>query len=397
MPSKIIGAILLIVGTSIGAGMLALPIANAANGFWGSSIYLLACWCLTTIGALYLLEVTLYLKAGSHMLSMAKATLGRPGLFIAWFSYLTLLYTLLCAYIAGGTDVLSGLLKQIHINIPDAVLSSLFTFIFATVVCSGIRQVDLLNRGLMFAKLFIYVSLLLFIAPNVQIPPINQTHWPVSADTLMILITSFGFAIIIPNLRDYFFNQTQHLHRIVLIGSLIPLLCYLAWDAAIMGSLSHTQADALLNLNHLPHPTTGLAQLLSQTLLNAKIHSLFNLFSSICMLTAFLAVSLALHGFLKDGLKLSGPGAERYILFFTTFIPPLLINIFIPGLYLHALAYAGIICVILLIIMPAMMSYCGRSQFKPIWSVPGGIYLQILTILIGFILLTFALTKLIIN
>ncbi len=39
MHSRFLGGILLIVGTSIGGGMLALPIANAASGFWTSSLF----------------------------------------------------------------------------------------------------------------------------------------------------------------------------------------------------------------------------------------------------------------------------------------------------------------------------------------------------------------------
>jgi tyrosine-specific transport protein len=43
MNLKIIGGALLIVGTSIGGGMLALPIATAPSGFLGA---LLLLWCL---------------------------------------------------------------------------------------------------------------------------------------------------------------------------------------------------------------------------------------------------------------------------------------------------------------------------------------------------------------
>ena len=55
MTSRFIGGILLIVGTSIGGGMLALPVANAAVGFWQSSAFLFICWALMTAGALYIL------------------------------------------------------------------------------------------------------------------------------------------------------------------------------------------------------------------------------------------------------------------------------------------------------------------------------------------------------
>lgn len=88
MRSRFIGGILLIVGTSIGGGMLALPVANAATGFWQSSIFLFLCWVIMTLGAFFILEANLYLPRGKHMVSMAQATLGNLGLLAAWVSYL---------------------------------------------------------------------------------------------------------------------------------------------------------------------------------------------------------------------------------------------------------------------------------------------------------------------
>jgi len=95
MDFKLLGSILLIVGTSIGAGMLALPIATAQLGFFGSLILLLICWFVMTAGALLLLEVNLWLPQNSNLISMAKATIGPIGQIVAWITYLLLLYYLL--------------------------------------------------------------------------------------------------------------------------------------------------------------------------------------------------------------------------------------------------------------------------------------------------------------
>ena len=159
MKSRFIGGILLIVGTSIGGGMLALPVANAATGFWQSSLYLLLCWAVMTLGALFILEANLYLPRGKHMVSMAESTLGTPGLLVAWLSYIFLLYTLLSGYISGGADVFGSLFARIGVSISQWQASTVFTILFGLVVYGGIRQVDLLNRALMFGKLGVYFIL----------------------------------------------------------------------------------------------------------------------------------------------------------------------------------------------------------------------------------------------
>ncbi len=285
--SRFIGGILLIVGTSIGAGMLALPVANAATGFWYSSFYLIACWLLMTLGALYLLEVNLYLPPGKNMVSMAAATLGKPGLLCSWFVYLFLLYALLSAYISGGADVFQSLLSKIHIDVASSKMAVIFTIVFGFIVYGGIKQVDFLNRFLMLSKLIVYLFLVLLISPFIQIKNYHGGQASHFLSSAMILITSYGFAIIIPNLREYFNDNIVLLRKVVLIGSCIPLICYLIWNGLIIGSLPSEGAQSLKSLMNNPHTTSTLSNILSDVVHNPIISSFFNFFTSLCMLTAF--------------------------------------------------------------------------------------------------------------
>lgn len=382
--SKLIGGILLIMGTSIGGGMLALPISTAEVGFTNSLIFLFLCWAIMTAGALLVLEVNLRLPAGSNMISMAKSTLGLPGQIIAWITYLFLLYTLLSAYISGGSDVLNSLLHKAHIDVPNWLAAIVFTTLFSLVVYKGIRSVDFVNRGLMFGKLGIYLLLIAIISPHVS--PIGLTGGKASAfaGTLMILVTSFGFASIVPSLRDYFEDDVNSLRRVILFGSLIPLVCYILWDAAIMGVISRDGENGLLALMKSDHATSGLTEALSHSVQSQWISGFFGFFTSICMLTAFLGVSLGLFDFLADGLQLKKSGNQGKYTLALTFLPPLAVVIINPGIYLHALSYAGICCVVLLLLLPALMAWKGRQTCQhgeASRMVPGG---NLALMLIGF-------------
>jgi len=390
MNSRFTGGILLIAGTSIGGGMLALPIVNAAAGFWPSSLLLLLFWAIMTLGALFILEANLYFPPGTHMVSMAAATLGNTGLVIAWVSYLFLLYTLLSAYISGGADVLGSLLAASGLSLTGWQASTLFTLLFGAVVYGGIRQVDLLNRLLMFGKLAVFGLLILLIAPHINHTYLNGGSAKYISGSIMVLIISFGYAIIVPNLRDYFNNDLKMLKKVVFIGSLIPLFCYLAWDAVIIGSLSSQGEQGLVALMNNEHSTSALAGILSATINSNLISSCFNFFTSICMLTAFLGVALCLISFLADGLRVEQRGKIGAALFLLTFLPPLLIVIYFPGAYLHALNYAGIFCVILLLLLPALMALFGRRKFSSPYQVPGGQFTPYLLIVCSLALLVHA-------
>jgi len=395
MISRVIGGILLIVGTSIGGGMLALPIANAGIGFFTSTLLLIFCWLLMTIGAFYILEANLYLPRGKNMVSMAHLTLGPIGLVIAWFSYLFLLYALLAAYIAGGGDILGTLIRPLAPLLSNAENSILFTLAFGFIVYGGIKPVDWANRALMFGKLGIYLLLVVFIAPHVQLPHLQHVSSHLSINIIMVLITSFGFAIIIPNLRDYFEDNISTLKKVILIGSIIPLLCYLAWNAVIIGSLPHDGPRALSLLMHDSNSTSALASLISQTIQRPFISALFNTFTAICMLTAFLGVSLCLVSFLSDGLHIDNSGFKALFLSLLTFAPPLLLVIYAPGIYISALSYAGIFCVILLLLLPVGMSYFGRKRYTSTYLVPGGKVLQCVMVMTSVALLIFSIKDMI--
>ena len=373
--SKLLGGVLLIVGTSIGGGMLALPVATAEAGLTTSIVFMVICWLIMTAGAFLILEVNLRLPAGSNMVSMAKSTLGFPGQVVAWVVYLVLLYSLLSAYISGGSDVFNGLLHQMHIDLPEWVTALLFTALFSVVVYNGIRTVDYVNRGLMFGKLGVYLLLVLMISPHIHLPAMHPNSFRTATGSLMILMTSFGFASIVPSLRDYFKDDTQALRRVIWLGSFIPLVCYILWNLVIMGSLQHEgNQDVLMSLVHSEHATSGLNEALNVAIHNPWISGFFGFFTSICMITAFLGVSLGLFDFLADGLKLKKTGHQGKATLLLTFLPPLAIVLVCPGIYLNALGYAGICCVILLLLLPAMMAWQGRrmADSDEVLMLPGG-------------------------
>jgi len=73
--NRVFGAILLITGTCIGAGMLALPVSTAQYGLLPSALLFVSCWLTMTFAALLILEVNLWLPHDSNMISMAHAKL----------------------------------------------------------------------------------------------------------------------------------------------------------------------------------------------------------------------------------------------------------------------------------------------------------------------------------
>lgn len=370
--SKILGGVLLIVGTSLGAGMLAQPLVTAAGGYFHSLWLLLGIWLITTFTSFLLLEVNLWLPEKTNLISMAKATLGVPGQIITWAVYLLLLYSLLSAYISGGGDLLYRILLEFDIKTPYWLDTLLFTGILGTIVFKGISAVDWANRGLMSTKMSIYFILIVLITPFIQFKNLNSGHLILLSGAVMIVVTSFGSSVIIPSLRTYFNSNVKALRITIALGSALSLLCYLAWDLVVQGSISAYSNSGLIHIATSGHPTSGLMTALSTQLHSGKISTAAHIFSSVCITTSFLGVALCLTDFLSDGMKIKKVGRGRWLVMAVTFVPPLTAILLYPNAFILGLHYAGIFCVILLILIPTLMAISGRYIMKISGGSAGG-------------------------
>ncbi len=384
------GGILLITGNAIGGGMLALPLATAQAGFLSTSFFLIVCWGIMLAGGLLILEVNLWFPPNSHLVSMARATLGVFGEVIAWLCYLLLLYALLAAYIAGSSDFLQGILQKIDIHLPVITTAGLFILILGPIVYKGIHSVDLMNRILMSGKLFIFFLLIVCIFPSIAFKQLELSNHFLPR-SLTIIITSFGFAAIIPSLRSYFHSNVKQLRWVIILGSLIPLICYIFWNATIMGVIP---INKLFSIAQSSQSTSHLANTLSQFLNKKSITLFIWLFTSISLATSFLGVGISLSDFLMDGLNLNPTEKNKCIIYLLTFLPPLMVVLFYPTSFMLALHYAGIWCAILLALLPALMAWFGRykQQIKGEYQVIGGKLLLSLVILSAIIIITQAFT-----
>lgn len=365
MNSKLVGGILLIVGTTIGAGMLALPMATAEVGFFGSMIMLISCWAVMTACAFLFLEVNLWLPPNTNLISMAGATLGRTGQIITWGVYLLLLYSILSAYIAGGGDLFHYVLAAGGIPLSSHLSIILFTLILGFIVYLGIRSVDYVNRGLMFGKLGAFLLLVLFILPFITPQHLHAgdlKHF-FAPTGISVTAVAFGSLVIIPSLRTYFGDDVKNLRRAIFIGTLIPLFCYIIWDMVIMGIIPLDNEGSVTGLKQIMHSTNANSDLvatLTSLLKRDTVTVLTKFFTAICMVTSFLSVSLSLSDFLADGFRIPKKGLWNLAVFGATFLPPLVIVLFYPGLFIRGLTYAGIGCFILMVLWPPLMAWRGR-------------------------------------
>ena len=347
-----IGCIFLILGTCVGAAMIALPVVTAHESYWLTIGLVVGAWAIMTTGAWALTRVLLGMKPGANLITMSKERLGGGAKTVTWIVYLLLLYSLISAYLASTSDILKALLSLTGLALPHFLSTLLITFVLGYIVYAGIGAVDFFNRFLMTIKLVVFFFLIGFMTPKANYSLLYQGSYTFSWNTFLVIICSFGFAIIMPSISQYLGYDKKRIMRVLFIASVIPVLLYLVWIATVQGLLPRFGADGLVSLTHADDTNSALMQGLSTATGHDSLKSFSYVFISVSALTAFLGVSVCLIDFLADGLKKKKQGRDGLLLFCLTYGPPLVIVLFVPQVFTTALAYAGFFCLYILIFLP---------------------------------------------
>ncbi|WP_354625430.1 aromatic amino acid transport family protein [Psychromonas sp. MME2] len=361
MNLKLLGGMLLIAGTALGAGMLAIPMVLAQFGMLWGSLLMLGIWIGTTYAALLLLEATLHSGGGIGMNSIAQKTLGKPGQLITNGLLYCLVICLMIAYIVSAGDLIRELLNHLgwQLNLWQSQL--LFTLVTAAFISKGTASVDKLNRVLFLAMIITLVITLLYLLPNIEIGHFVQQNNSNKVELIKnsaVLFTSFGFMVVVPSVVKYNSEAThQQLRNMVVIGSMLPFICYLLWLVAVIGNLPTEQLVSFANVSQLI------------TILSAQYNSLgivLTLFTALAIVTSFMGVAMSLFDQNRDLFK-----GNKSATFLVTFILPLLGAIWAKEQFIGVLAYAGIILVFLAVFVPMAMVVKVRSaKFKKTDAAP---------------------------
>ncbi|USR66780.1 tyrosine transporter TyrP [Providencia stuartii] len=372
MKNRTLGSIFIVAGTTIGAGMLAMPIAAAGNGFLVSLGMLLALWALMCYTALLLVEVYQHESYETGIGSVAQRYLGSGGKFITGFSMMFLMYALTAAYVSGAGEIITSNLKSsFAVDMADWMGILLFTVIGGGVVCFGTSSVDFINRILFTAKIIFLVIILALMMPHVEQQNLlaAPTEKVLILSAIPVFFTSFGFHGSVPSIVKYMGGDVKKLRVIFIIGSAIPLIAYILWQIATLGSIGTTTFVGILAENA---GLNGLLDAIKDVAQSGRTELVAQMFMSLALATSFLGVALGLFDFLADLFKRQDNAVGRIQTGLLTFVPPLVFALFYPKGFVMALGYAAIALSILALLLPSAMAFKSRTLNQRRYQVLGG-------------------------
>lgn len=376
---SLFGAILLVAGTAIGGGMLALPVLTSLGGFIPSLVIFFLCWLFMACTGLLFLEVCQWTERGSNIISMAQKTLGPFGKAASWVVYLFLFYCLTLAYIVGCGNLVSQAFQ-----IPDWAGPPLFVAVFSPFVFAGAKITGKINILCMLCLGIFYFAFVLLGYRYVNNELLLKRNWSLSLLALPVAFTSFGYQGIIPTLYEYLSHDLKKTRIAIIIGSSIPLVTYIIWQWLILGIVpthgSGGLAEALAKGDNAVQP-------LKNFINNPLVYTVGQYFAFFALVTSFFGVTLGLIDFLADGLKIKKNQKGKFFVSLLVFVPPLILAISYPHAFLIALEYAGGFgSALLLGLLPIIMAWSGRYYLKlpSEQLLPGGRI--VLVLLVAFVL-----------
>lgn len=366
-PGSVFGAAALVAGTTVGAGVLALPTATAAAGFLPSTAAMMLAWVYMAMSGLLIAELTINRmgetgRPGLGLLDLYHKSLGSALGSLGSIAYFFLHYAMMVAYIAQGGANLENFVNSFGggavTEIPGASQAAFAAACGLAVYALKPSTLEKVNNALVVGVVAAFFGIVAIAAGSADfgalVDPANQ-HPEMVVNAFPILFLALVYQNVVPTVVTQLEGDRSKITTAIIGGTLAPLLMFITWNAVILGSvagvdLSHVDPVALLQSEWHGGP-----------LLSTLVAS----FSTLAVVTSLIGFTYGLVSAWTDVFQLptEGPRFEKWklVLFAAVFIPPLALSVADPDIFYNALDYGGAFGVsTLFLVLPPIMVWRER-------------------------------------
>ncbi|KAL4611162.1 hypothetical protein ACB092_08G103500 [Castanea dentata] len=323
-PGSLTSAIFLVAGTTVGAGILAIPAVTQESGFLASAVTCILCWAFMVVTGLLVAEVNVNTmcelgSGGVSLVSMAMRTLGTAGVQIACWSYIFIHYALLVAYVARSSDILTNFL-----GIPLWESATLFSLIFGCICYFGSQRfIGAINGVLVSGIIVSFAALVAVASGDLQWDTLLKANFKAVPMSIPIIALSFVYQNVVPVICTDLEGNLSKVRTAIVLGTAIPLVLFLVWNAVILGSITNNAMGS----GNIMDP---LQQLQST---NGVVGPIIQVFSLLAIATSYIGFVLGLADFLADLLVLFGvlPAAMSWSERYSNSSPSMKLPQLVPG------------------------------------------------------------------
>jgi len=363
---KLITPIFLIAGTSIGGGMLALPMVLAKLGLVVSLAIMLLMWLLTYYSSLISVELNLHSDKGLSLGKLGRRFSGKYAEIVGEISVKLLSYALLSAFIYGASSIIQKLLEEyLNYLMPIISIETYLSLIVIFVLSFPIKLISRLNNLAFSGFLMMFAVLIAVITTAIdytEIPWFIDFDVKYIAEVITVIFTSFGYQVIFHTLRDYFGKDAKSLRLSFLMGSFIPVIVYSLWTGVALSVISKTNGNFFVKITQGNVEVGALIRELANVSRFSGFHILTWSMAIFAILTSIFGVGIGLTESIRASLKISHSVVRNLSAAGLTILPAYLLAAVIPNAFTKILGFAGAILVVIAILLPAYLFIHARFE-----------------------------------
>jgi tyrosine-specific transport protein len=367
-------SIALISGTTVGAGILALPVLAAPSGFIPSTITLVLAYGIMCSTGILIAESCCNLRqknlssfnedVTTGIISITSQVLGKSGSVVSSVVYAMNNFILLTAYIAQAGTILNNAFNLSEKYTGPLVYSVVMGLFMAF---SPKAWIELLNNSLFAVLLIVFASLLVIGIGEINIPNLFYSNYSMILSAFPVMLLALVYHNIVPTICSQLDYNRENIVKAIIVGTLIPLLMFICWDGVILGIGLPETIDNVADIasgvseagppNYDPVAVLERGRHLDQGVDYTSVA--VNAFGMSAITTSFIGFIISSVDFYKELLAnyMNDSSSDKWLYAFSI-APPLVVAITDPSVFLNALDYAGTYGVSILFgILPIIIAY----------------------------------------
>ncbi|GGB43776.1 amino acid permease [Virgibacillus dakarensis] len=347
----------IIVGSSIGAGILSLAFGARQAGFPVLVFWIIVAGIFTTISMLYLAETTLRTKKPLQLSGLAEKYIGNIGSWLMFASVFINSLGALIAYTTGSGDILATML-----DVPNIVGSLLFFIPSLLVVWLGLKVTGVTEKVIVAAMTIMVLILILatLIGPGVKADHLSYMNIGFAIPIFSLTIFCFISQYTVPELaRGYVQGDVKRLPRAIITGMIIIGILLILVPMSALGLSGPDNVTEIV--------TISWAQALGQW-----AFFIANIFTLCAFITSFWAIGESLLTNIVDKLRFPSEWDIKYRLISIAIValPPFIIAYTDVIGFVDVLSFAGAFAGVIMGVLPIMMLNRARKygDRDPEWT-----------------------------
>jgi len=354
----------LVAGNVLGVGVLALPIKSGIAGFFPALLSTVFVWLLMLVSAFVIVEKLPTENKHFDIPSFFNAQLGKIGYWVAIICNLIILYGVIVAYLSGMTCLISSLVPP---NFAGQWITLIYFLFVSSILICKLRYLTKSNIVLILAIFICFLLLVFSSTSHFNTHLLLQTNWKLAPLGLAVAVSAFHFHNIIPTVSHTLNKDKTATKKAIFIGVLIGLIINTTWLCIVTGTLHEMSVDHLSIASTYAHNLP--ATIPMAILLHSRIFITASMTFGVLAITAsYIANGRGLFGFIRDMTTKYFSMDNRFFVALIAFLPPLIVTLIYPSIFLYMLDIVGGIGeTALFIILPAvilMRMLRKKTEFK---------------------------------